>query len=44
MLQIDEDDRWNLVFHDCGTLNYLIAPDDLRNRRWDKVDCYLFSF
>jgi uncharacterized protein YwqG len=44
LLQIDEDDRWNLVFHDCGTLNYLIAPDDLRNRRWDKVDCYLFSF
>ena len=44
LLQIDEDDRWNLVFHDCGTLNFLIAPDDLRHHRWEKVECYLFSF
>lgn len=44
LLQIDEDDRWNLVFHDCGTLNFLITPDDLRHRRWEKVECYLFSF
>ena len=44
LLQIDEDDRWNLIFHDCGMLNFLITPDDLRNRRWEKVECYLFSF
>lgn len=44
LLQIDEDDRWNLIFHDCGMLNFLITPDDLRNHRWDKVECYLFSF
>ncbi|MBP5644537.1 MAG: DUF1963 domain-containing protein [Bacteroidales bacterium] len=44
LLQIDEDDRWNLIFHDCGMLNFLITPDDLHNRRWDKVECYLFSF
>jgi len=44
LLQVDEDERWNLVFHDCGTLNFLITPDDLRHRRWEKVDCYLFSF
>ena len=44
LLQVDEDDRWNLVFHDCGTLNFLITPDDLRQRRWEKVECYLFSF
>ncbi len=44
LLQIDEDDRWRLVFYDCGMLNFLIKPRDLRERRWDKVRCHLFSF
>jgi len=44
LLQIDESDRWDLVFHDCGTLNFLIRPDDLLKRRWDQTQCYLFSF
>lgn len=44
LLQIDECDRWGLTFHDCGTLNFLIRPDDLLSRRWDKTKCYLFSF
>lgn len=44
LLQVDESDRWNLTFHDCGTLNFLISPDDLQKRRWDKTECYLFSF
>lgn len=44
LLQIDESDRWGLTFHDCGMLNFLIRPDDLRARRWDKAECYLFSF
>lgn len=44
LLQIDEEDRWNLTFHDCGMLNFLIAPQHLRARRWDKVCCHLFSF
>ena len=44
LLQIDENDRWNLTFHDCGTLNFLIRPADLRKCRWDKAECYLFSF
>lgn len=44
LLQIDECDRWNLVFHDCGMLNFLIRPDDLQAGRWDKVECCLFSF
>ena len=44
LLQIDGSDRWGLVFHDCGTLNYLIRPADLRRRQWDKTNCYLFSF
>jgi uncharacterized protein YwqG len=44
LLQIDENDGWELVFHDCGMLNFLISPDDLAQRRWDKVRCYLHSF
>ena len=44
LLQIDENDRWKLIFYDCGMLNFLISPEDLRNRRWDKVKCHLFSF
>lgn len=44
LLQIDGNDRWYLMFHDCGTLNFLISPDDLRNRRWNCTKCYLFSF
>ena len=44
LLQVDEDDRWGLTLHDCGTLNFLIRPDDLKKRQWDKVACYLFSF
>ena len=44
LLQVDESDRWGLTFHDCGTLNFLIHPDDLKHRQWDKASCYLFSF
>ena len=44
LLQVDGCDRWNLVFHDCGSLNFLIRPDDLRAGRWNKTECYLFSF
>lgn len=44
LLQVDEDERWNLTFHDCGTLNFLIHPEHLKNLQWNKVACYLFSF
>lgn len=44
LLQVDEDDRWNLTFHDCGTLNFLIRPSHLKKHQWDKAACYLFSF
>lgn len=44
LLQVDESENWHLTFHDCGMLNFLITPDDLRHRRWDKVVCHLFSF
>ena len=44
LLQLEGNDRWNLMFHDCGTLNFLIRPDDLRKRRWNRAKCYLFSY
>ena len=44
LLQIDENDRWSLIFHDCGMLNFLISPDDLKHRRWGNVRCHLYSF
>ena len=44
LLQVDEDDRWNLTFHDCGTLNFMIHPRHLKEWRWEKTACYLYSF
>ena len=43
LLQIDEEDRWNLRFYDCGMLNFLISKEDLLARRFDKVRCYMHS-
>ena len=44
LLQIGEEDRWQLRFYDCGMLNFLITPEQLRQRQWDKTQCHLFSF
>ena len=44
LLQIDENDDWNLRFYDCGMVNFLISKEDLLNRRWENTKCYLFSF
>lgn len=41
LLQVDEDDRWNLRFYDCGMLNFLISPQDLADRRFDRVRLYM---
>ncbi len=44
LLQIDENERWNLLFHDCGMLSSLISPQNLIHREWARVACYLHSF
>lgn len=44
LLQIDENDDWNLRFIDCGMLCFMISPADLANRYWDGTLCYLHSF
>lgn len=44
LLQIDENDDWNLRFIDCGMLCFMISPADLANRYWGGVQCYMHSF
>lgn len=43
LLQIDEEDDWNLRFYDCGNLNILIDKEDLRNLALDKVQGHCHS-
>ncbi len=44
LLQLDEEDRWNLRFFDSGMLHFLIRPGNLRNRRFDRVKVWMHSF
>ena len=44
LLQIEENDSWGLRFYDCGMLFFLISPEDLAARRFDRVRCWLHSF
>lgn len=41
LLQMDEDERWNLRFYDCGMMNFLISREDLAARRFDNVKLYV---
>ena len=43
-LQLDEVDEWQLNFFDCGTLNFLIRPKDLKELQFNNIECYLHSF
>lgn len=44
LAQVEEDDAIELRFYDCGTLFFLIKPEDLEARRFDDVKCVLYSF
>ena len=44
LLQIDEDDRWDLRFYDCGMYYFLIRPGDLRSRRWERAEGDLYFY
>lgn len=44
LLQIDEEDRWGLRFHDCGMYYFLISEGNLRLRRWERVEGDLFTY
>lgn len=43
LLQLWEEDRWRFFMYDCGILNFLILPEDLKARRFDQVKVYLHS-
>ena len=42
LLQMDEEDRWNLRFYDCGSLFFMINKDALSRRQFDKVVTQLY--
>lgn len=44
LVQLEEDDGIGLRFYDCGTLFFLIRPEDLAARRFDQVRCVLYSY
>lgn len=44
LLQVDEEDRWDLSFVDCGILNFLITPEDLKNRNFENAIVYLVYY
>lgn len=44
LVQLDESDELGLRFYDCGTLFFLIRPDDLNARNFDNVKCVLYSY
>lgn len=43
LLQVWEEDRWGFFMYDCGILSFLITPEDLKARRFDRVIVYLHS-
>lgn len=44
LVQLDEDDNLGLRFYDCGTLFFLIKPEDLAARNFENVKCVLYSY
>jgi len=44
LLQIEENEDWGLVLYDCGMICFLILPEDLKARRFDRVKVYFHSF
>ena len=43
LLQIDENEDWHMVLYDCGMICFLIRPEDLKARRFDKTIVYFHS-
>ena len=44
LVQLDEDDEIGLRFYDCGCLFFLIRPEDLEAKRFDRTKCVLYSY
>ena len=43
LLQIDENDDWGMTFYDCGMINFLIKPEDLKARKFENAMVYFHS-
>ena len=43
LLQIDENDDWGLRLYDCGMINFLIKPEDLKAHKFEKAVVYFES-
>lgn len=44
LLQLDESDELGLRFYDCGSLFFLIRPEDLEAGRFERTKCALYSY
>lgn len=44
LVELDENDKIGLRFYDCGNLFFLIRPEDLAAKRFDRVKCVLYSY
>lgn len=44
LLELDESDAHHLRFYDCGALFFLIAEEDLAQKRFDRVVCAMYCF
>jgi len=44
LLELDENDTIGLRFYDCGTLFFLIKPQDLEAKRFNQTKCVLYSY
>mgnify|MGYP003315004634 CR=1 FL=1 len=43
LFQLDEDDELDMHFYDCGNVNLMMKPSDLKFRNWKRVKAYLHS-
>lgn len=43
LLQVDEDERWHLRFFDCGTINFMIPIESLKQRDFSQASLCLHS-
>lgn len=43
LLQLDSSDRHGLRFYDEGCLFFFISPEDLREKKFEKAECAMFS-
>ena len=44
LLQVDEEERWNLRFYDCGLINFTMKPHALARHDFDDVKFTLHSY